>query len=172
MVVIVIVSFTLSEPRPLTDDELATLNAVVSEDLERYPLDHEHEWYRGKLKGHMYTGHLEDVIKSLPKGFTASVQGDAPLSMHAAVLAELRHINAKLVAIDAPFDRYPQQYSRDLGAHVPSEALLRVRETMVLDNCCTEVLDGKLEEGWRLLAVCPQPDQRRPDYVIGRFDRE
>lgn len=26
----------------------------------------------------------------------------------------------------------------------------------------------ELDAGWRILAVCPQPDQRRPDYILGR----
>lgn len=46
--------------------------------------------------------------------------------------------------------------------------LLAVREAKVLEDLCTDELNEQLQEGWRILAVCPQPDQRRPDYVLGK----
>ena len=49
----------------------------------------------------------------------------------------------------------------------PSNLLMSVDETLLLEDCCTDVLQGKLNDGWRIIAVCPQP-QRRPDYVLGR----
>ena len=30
---------------------------------------------------------------------------------------------------------------------------------------CSKVIS----EGWRILAICPQPNQRRPDYIMGRL---
>lgn len=55
---------------------------------------------------------------------------------------------------------------------VPDIGLLAIRQVEVLDDRCTEDLDKWLEKGWRILAVCPQPDQRRPDYILGRTTRE
>lgn len=51
---------------------------------------------------------------------------------------------------------------------VPGLGLLAMDEVKLLEDCCTDVLQTKLEDGWRMIAVCPQPDQRRPDYIIGR----
>lgn len=51
---------------------------------------------------------------------------------------------------------------------VPGIGLLEVSEVYVEKDCCTEHLQAKLTEGWRIMAVCPQPDQRRPDYVLGK----
>lgn len=46
--------------------------------------------------------------------------------------------------------------------------LLTIDEVEVEGDCCTDHLNKRLSEGWRIVAVCVQPDQRRPDYVLGR----
>lgn len=38
----------------------------------------------------------------------------------------------------------------------------------VLEDACTQELQTKLNNEWRILAIIPQPGQRRPDYIIGR----
>lgn len=48
--------------------------------------------------------------------------------------------------------------------------LLTVNMVQVENDCCTDRLQGLLNDGWRILAVCVQPDQRRPDYVLGRTE--
>ena len=65
-----------------------------------------------------------------------------------------------------------QVYNKRCNVHVPGLGLLLIEETYVETDACTELIDKKLEEGWRILAVCPQPDQRRPDYVMGRNKRQ
>ena len=54
------------------------------------------------------------------------------------------------------------------GQHQPNNALLAVAETKLLQDSCTDVLQEELAAGWRILAIQPQPDQRRPDYILGR----
>lgn len=46
--------------------------------------------------------------------------------------------------------------------------LLAINDVKVEYDLCTDVLGQLLKKGWRILAICPQPDQRRPDYVLGR----
>lgn len=46
--------------------------------------------------------------------------------------------------------------------------LLTVDTVQVEEDLCTDKLQALLDEGWRILAVCVQPDQRRPDYILGR----
>lgn len=46
--------------------------------------------------------------------------------------------------------------------------LLTVNEVRHENDCCTHQLQLMLSDGWRILAVCVQPDQRRPDYILGR----
>lgn len=51
---------------------------------------------------------------------------------------------------------------------VPGFGLMAIREVEVRTDLCTEELQRELNRGWQILAICPQPDQRRPDYVLGR----
>lgn len=51
---------------------------------------------------------------------------------------------------------------------LPDMGLLLVNEVDWMEDACTEELQRKLDEGWRILAVCPPNAQRRPDYILGR----
>lgn len=51
---------------------------------------------------------------------------------------------------------------------VPHIGLLLMDEVRVEEDCCTDMLQRRLDEGWRILCVCPPNAQRRPDYVLGR----
>ena len=46
----------------------------------------------------------------------------------------------------------------------------RTTRLLLLSDACTDELQGALRDGWRIIAVCPQPSQRRPDYVLGRYN--
>lgn len=48
--------------------------------------------------------------------------------------------------------------------------LIRFAYVDVLENACTEYLQKKLYDGWRIISCIPQPGQRRPDYIIGKED--
>lgn len=50
---------------------------------------------------------------------------------------------------------------------VANHNLFEVAKVTWLENACTEELQRMLDAGWRILAVCPSNDARRPDYVLG-----
>lgn len=52
--------------------------------------------------------------------------------------------------------------------HLPNIGLLLINEVKVLEDSCTEFLQEKLDEGYRIIAVCPPNGARRPDYILGR----
>ena len=52
---------------------------------------------------------------------------------------------------------------------IPDMALMYIKEVTWLEDACTEDLQAHLDDGWRLLAVCPPNAQRRPDYILGRI---
>lgn len=56
--------------------------------------------------------------------------------------------------------------------HVPNNSLLAVNEVQVLEDLCTDALQSELNDGWRILAVCPPLSERRPTYILGRFNPE
>jgi hypothetical protein len=51
---------------------------------------------------------------------------------------------------------------------VPDMALMYIDEVELETDFCTDALQDKLDEGWRILAICPPNSQRRPDYILGR----
>jgi hypothetical protein len=63
-------------------------------------------------------------------------------------------------------------FNSKVQVHVAGLGLLNVTEVENHNDCCTEYLQEKLADGWRILAVCVQPDQRRPDYILGRSKGE
>lgn len=67
-------------------------------------------------------------------------------------------------------DPRPEAVQLNTRVHVavPDLGLLLIEEVGVRTDYCTEALNEELRKGWKILAICPQPDQRRPDYVLGR----
>lgn len=51
---------------------------------------------------------------------------------------------------------------------IPNIGLLVIDEVRVEEDSCTDQLQRRLDEGWRIIAVCPPNGTRRPDYVLGR----
>ncbi len=54
--------------------------------------------------------------------------------------------------------------------HLPNNELLSFASVDYLEDYCTDQLGDCLGKGWRILAVCPQAGNRRPDYVLGHKD--
>lgn len=52
---------------------------------------------------------------------------------------------------------------------MPEWFIAHIRTVDVLVNCCTDRLQEELNDGWHILAICPQPGQRRPDYIVGKL---
>lgn len=55
---------------------------------------------------------------------------------------------------------------------VANVGLMNIQRVNVLEDCCTDDLQYELDRGWRLLAVCPPNDARRPSYVVGHIEKE
>lgn len=55
-----------------------------------------------------------------------------------------------------------------ISIHLPSPELSFFNKVDFEEDCCTDRLQGKIDEGWRIIACIPRPGQRRPDYVIGK----
>jgi hypothetical protein len=90
------------------------------------------------------------------------------------------------IGIDFSIKRFKSCYRVDaqsavIGQHTPKAAtvtniqvaipnllLWSIDEVVVLEDGCTDSLQLYLNDGWRILAICPPAAQRRPDYIIGR----
>lgn len=71
-------------------------------------------------------------------------------------------------------DYVPTQnvYNNKCDVHMPGNMLVSYNEVMLAEDSCTDVLQDALNNGWRIIAACPQPDSRRPDYILGRWNPE
>ena len=61
-------------------------------------------------------------------------------------------------------------YNSRCEVSMPGHTLALYNECLLLEDSCTDDLQVQLNSGWRIIAACPQPDQRRPDYILGRFN--
>jgi len=50
---------------------------------------------------------------------------------------------------------------------IPNVGLLAIKKLLVLPDECTDAVQRYLDEGWRIVAVCPPNDTRRPTYILG-----
>lgn len=60
-----------------------------------------------------------------------------------------------------------QTFNEKCGVPNYDGTMLRINQVMLLENCCSDELQETIAQGWRIIAVSPQPDQRRPDYIMG-----
>ena len=61
-------------------------------------------------------------------------------------------------------------YNNKCEVHMPGHSLSLYNEMLLLEDACTDELQTSLNSGYRIVAACPQPDKRRPDYILGRFN--
>lgn len=125
------------------------------------------ELHRGE-----YVGDIRPLmsmgIRVEPVGFGDSV--DTTL-VFMRLFEKIESLEARLLVQNenAANGAYAQQFNKRCSVHVPSLGLLEMREAKVEEDYCTNALNQDLKDGWKILAICPQPDQRRPDYVLGRI---
>jgi hypothetical protein len=61
-------------------------------------------------------------------------------------------------------------FNSKLEVHQPNMPLFQYNDYMVLtDHCTISLQEEYIDKGWRVVCICPQPDQRRPDYILGRY---
>jgi hypothetical protein len=100
---------------------------------------------------------LEFTIKGVPK----SVGSDTT-----SLIDHMNRIAEKIEEAKNRFDKVVE-FNQKCEVHVPNLGMMNVNKLAFATDYCTEQLQQLLFQGWRILAVCPQPDQRRPDYILG-----
>lgn len=110
------------------------------------------------------TFELDDVIPALAElGIEATIKNFSN-SMMIGTREKIAHLETEQKLLR-------QQIAQDgmlIQIHVPNVGLYTVDEVEVLDDACTDSLQARLDDGWRILCVCPPNGQRRPDYILGR----
>jgi hypothetical protein len=55
------------------------------------------------------------------------------------------------------------------NTHISNNVMTSFNQVMLMEDACTDALQNNLNDGWRIVAVCPQA-ARRPDYILGKFN--
>lgn len=78
------------------------------------------------------------------------------------------HLAVDLTRLERVGKRLARLFNDKCHVHVGGSLLLEINQVEVLNDACTTALQERLDQGWRIVACCVQPDGRRPDYVLGR----
>jgi hypothetical protein len=85
-----------------------------------------------------------------------------------AVNDRFKDLERKLLLVDAKI----QHNGQLMQVHVPNAKLIEFNEVDYHEDMCTDQLQQLLNEGWRIIAVCPPLEARRPTYIVGRHNEE
>ena len=101
-------------------------------------------------------------IRGLPKAIS-------PSSSYLTVIQQMTYIYDKFENALKQFND-SVEFNQKCDVHISNLGLLHINQTGYAVDCCTENLQLLLNDGWRIIASCVQPDQRRPDYILGRYN--
>lgn len=158
----------------ISAENIAAVEAVLESPVALYEEDHVIESYRGRIKsGVVYRVDLD----KLPQLSSAlGPNGRIVIAGTSDEVQPLYEIHKQVLGLASKLDEAlakPENYvNNKVDVHVPGNSLVSIDEAKVLYDLCTDELNDWLSEGWRILAICPQPNQRRPDYVLGRRVKE
>lgn len=128
------------------------------------------------------TPEQRQLLRDEVPGLCLSEEGKTHMHSHGTFLADLSTAGPLLIELGLQFAvKRSHSCYRVSGAPsggvtsvtntqlaIPNLLLLEVDEVSVIEDACTDQLQGRLDEGWRILAACPPAAARRPDYVLGR----
>jgi len=115
-----------------------------------------------------YLGELELFMSKFP-ALKIKIRGMVQISEDNTMnmVNKLIEVQTKLENALQSFDE-KVEFNQKCDVHISNLGLLSINQLGFATDKCTEELQGLVNQGWRILAICPQPDQRRPDYVLGR----
>ena len=116
--------------------------------------------------------HLVDLLKFAPLcKFSYSILECVQPSTAPDTLQDLLFtVESKVERLVATADSMSKNFNTKCDVHVGGGLIATFNEVCLKSDTCTDELQGTLAEGWRVIAVCVQPDQRRPDYILGRYN--
>lgn len=125
----------------------------------------------------MSSDSLSEFLGTLPaesnKDDTIRFVSCFPLFSTTAVEGQLQKMIDRLELSAARLSSFSDMpgFNQHTNSPVVGNHLLDISELMLCEDYCTDALQERLNEGWRIIAVCPQ-EARRPDYVLGMVGKE
>lgn len=98
-------------------------------------------------------------------------RGTPPTITHdySSMIQQIYAIQQKFEDALKSFDQQIE-FNQKCDVHVANLGLLHINQLGYAVDFCTETLQDILNKGWRIIACCVQPDGRRPDYILGRYN--
>lgn len=149
------------KPDEISQEQIEALSRVFPEHKDNLL-----KWKTGEEKWFNQTKpmHIDDLqALGLPEK-VVSLKPIQRLTLPEPIMAALREGKKELKSLEGA-----------VQIHLPGNDLPAMRQVINFDNSCTEDIDDWLKKGWQILAILPQPNHRRPDYILGhsvRKDRE
>ena len=121
------------------------------------------------------TGHLvnlEEFVEICPYRFFVKKALPSAISDPTNIALALDKVTTKFNAMLAAAEKLEKSssFNSKCNVHVGGGLITTYNELMLKEDVCTDMLQQELNKGWRIIAVCVQPDQRRPDYILGRYN--
>lgn len=146
--------------KALDEEKLAIVQSI-------FPKAHKSGEYLFECEGVVDVAELMEVCERT--GLKATIKPHKGSAFHLQREGLLERIS-KLESDGQLVKDWMKQGDTIVQVHAPNLALLSMNCVDLLENACTEELQTRLTEGWRILAVCPPFDERRPTYIIGKYE--
>lgn len=113
----------------------------------------------------------DQLLNMITRKIDHTVKNEANIEQEPSTLMHALHKALdKINKLEIPGYSHRSEFNEKVDVHMPGNLLMSFNETKLLEDSCTDVLQDSLNQGWRVIAACPQPDQRRPDYILGRYN--
>lgn len=123
------------------------------------------------IKDFLHDTYVANILDLVKAGFKFSCESDGEIAeetFSSSVLYSLQVIQKKLDSVQAP-----KANSHLINIEQSQDAFLhRLDKVSVHEEMCTDELQDKLDDDWRIVAVCYQKGSRRPDYVLGKQEKK
>ena len=118
--------------------------------------------------------HLVDLDSFAPKCkhkffINESIKSEVPAINN--INAILDTVEEKSSVLNSLVDKIRKTtFNSKTNVHVGGGLITTYNDLLLKEDACIDDLRNELNNGWRIIAVCNQPDQRRPDFILGRFN--
>lgn len=136
-------------------DRLRQLGWTISKDREK--------WYG--FHGTMLLSEVAKTAEEFP------ILGDLKISKVRGLHYDNDIVNA-IACQNVPHVDQVTKGASPIQISVFNEALLSMRTIDYIEDACTIHVRECMQRGWRILAICPANDSRRPTYILGHANMD
>lgn len=151
------------------DEEQAAKKLARAEQLKSIGYSVIREDGKSALDGGIIALSEGQYVDARLAGISCEIEGAVEVERHTAI--------DSLDAVMEKIDRFAKvasnaAFNEKVEVYTPGMGLMLFNRVMLLSDACSDALQHEMDNGWRIIAACPQPDQRRPDYILGRYAPE